>query len=253
MDLILSTELQQIIELSTDEVITHPLGTLRPHIRDKIYRFFEPFTLRNHVHTSAWLSILSAKKVLPILQAKLKRSKRFKKYEPDHMLQIGEDVLQGKRRISNKTFTNTLNIAYYSSGNTWGYDDLEFPPNSLYAGRAIYSALLSVSGRDPFRELWNTPPTYIGVDGPGKQLRYVDENLFDDDIPDGLIGRIDAAASAAMAYSLPDGLPIWPPVAPDPDKRREFWRWWLTEAIPIAWAQASKQNIPKRDSSKPAK
>ncbi len=28
----------------------------------------------------------------------------------------------------------------------------------------------------------------------------------------------------------------------DPDQSREFWEWWLTEAIPAAWAQGQYSN-----------
>lgn len=41
----------------------------------------------------------------------------------------------------------------------------------------------------------------------------------------------DAAFWASTAYAGP----IWEPTT-DPQQRRSFWEWWLTEAVPAAWS-----------------
>ena len=44
--------------------------------------------------------------------------------------------------------------------------------------------------------------------------------------------EIDAALSASVAYA--NGAILYP--GSDHVRRREFWEWWLKEAVPAAWA-----------------
>jgi len=41
----------------------------------------------------------------------------------------------------------------------------------------------------------------------------------------------DAARDAAAAFAGP----VWEQPSSDREKRREFWSWWLREAVPAAW------------------
>lgn len=48
----------------------------------------------------------------------------------------------------------------------------------------------------------------------------------------------DAARDAAAAYAGP----VWEPSS-DREKRREFWTWWLREAVPAAWRAVSEPDM----------
>jgi hypothetical protein len=98
-------------------------------------------------------------------------------------------------------------------GTNLGLADEELPARAFDVVNATYEALNQVLGFGPFDGVQITPDTREWT----------------------LLGTDAAAAAAVRAFSgVFDG-----PYATDtfdPERQRVFWEWWLTEAVPQAWA-----------------
>jgi hypothetical protein len=60
---------------------------------------------------------------------------------------------------------------------------------------------------------------------------YIDYNISDSD--DFMLNDVHFYASSVFADGPPYSIALAP--ASDPIKRKEFWEWWLKEAVPSAW------------------
>ena len=131
---------------------------------------------------------------------------------PLYMLQLATHVLDGS--IEPRLVLDQMDDMHTALGNSLGFDELEGPMRAVFVCDAAYEALNQSLGLGPFDFVEITPTT-------------TDEDLA---------GRGAAAAAALQAYAgiyvghVPVGYEF------DPVLRRAFWTWWLTEAIPRAWA-----------------
>jgi hypothetical protein len=240
-----SAGLQHQIDLCILAVNSDPQGHLRPYDRDQIYNFFTPFAQVRRVHASAWLAFLAAKYVLAILEKVFIPDKVPQELQPRYMLQIAEEVLQGQRDSEDKIFEREVNLIHSASGNSWGFDDDDLPFNAYLVGISISEtfSLVGIFPTDPFMALRCDKSNEPGNKKIIGQVLCLDENLKDDAIDDGYLGSLagimDTAGLAARAYAWVRQRPDWSSEY-SIEKRRRFWLWWLTEAIPIAWEQANK-------------
>ena len=200
---------------------------LNPVYRTKIYSFWGPESISLHEieqldipiwhKVRGWLAILSAKRVLPIWYKSMQNN------EPTLWINLGEDILKGIVKIENLD-ENIWDRFYHSFV---GLND-EILLDVLYAGVASREALNMVIGLKPFS-------TYI-----------LTNNITDENIS---AGNGDGASAAIKAYSTIYNYEDKSKIKThfDPQKKLEFWEWWLTEAIPKAWelAQSSYQDKEK--------
>jgi hypothetical protein len=231
-------DLQLLLTNSFWGMKNHPQKHLIPLQRDIIYKTF--FSKLQSNSLLAWISFLSAKKTLQILQNAI----GSKRSTPTELSDIAEQALTRIIDTENDIFRNTLDRAYHASGHSWGCNPQKFPLEADFAGAALYRTLQTIDGKDPFWLLRCNGHKGYKVHFNGR-TKYVclDEHLTDDMFFEPIGAVEDASSLAAKAFSFTvaietDELDIVPQY--DFNKRQEFWEWWLIEAIPIAWEQANQ-------------
>lgn len=216
----LPVTLQELINNLLAKVRKHPEHQLMPVERYKLYRMLESELQAYIPHPILGrLSIITAKFVLPIWQQAMPLHPNENPSEdesasydnlPEYLLELAEGLLTG--RVDIETAVRAAGDYWYVMGNI-GEDELRprgvaSAIKAYYAGEASLMALnetLSGSMFDTIRG-WES---------------YTDDTLG---------YAHDSASAAVKAYS---GTNPWTSV--DFQKRLEFWEWWLTEALPIAW------------------
>ncbi len=126
---------------------------------------------------------------------------------PQHLLHLAGAVLDESASLQ-RVFEESSEV-HEILGNYLGYDEDELPGHAYAVAGAAYEALHQSLGLGPFNGL------------------QIDETTTDEDSP----GAAAAAALKAYAGIFDGGILM----AFVPQKRREFWQWWLAEAIPLAW------------------
>lgn|GEM_PF-1070824 len=175
-------------------------------------------------YTLSWLAIITVQKVLPIWEEVCQNINYPKDMpSPYDLLNVAEDILMSKANIEevNEDISNKFNGPVFM----W----------TTFQGNLVYQAALYALESILYED-----------------IKYL-ENANSDDI-DGVRDVLGDFTSIAMqAYSFLPHLeninqnkPSWP-IKLNPQKRLEFWEWWLTEAIPQAWelAQTSYQDREK--------
>jgi hypothetical protein len=107
-------------------------------------------------------------------------------------------------------------------GNGLGYDEEEFPAQAYDVASACYEAYHQGLGIGPYNRQEVTSKT-------------TDADLQGD-------GAAAAAAHKAFAGIFDDGIST---DAFDPERQKQFWEWWLLEAIPQAWEAETHYVEPK--------
>lgn len=230
------TELNHAINQAFVIMLEDPFHNLIPKYRVPIYKAIETLDEAVAIKFRTWLAILTARKVASNWLEEMPRDKSFQ-----NILDLTEKLALGTLNL-NETSKERDNF-YYIAGNA---DENVEDGKALAAIRTAYSALRAASGYIPFSDFST------------KQI--------EEDLPDELIGGVwaDAASSAIIAYSgsayntdilyekdfalindnseLGAILMNHPNVDFDPEIRKEFWEWWLIEAIPQAWELAQQSN-----------
>lgn len=129
---------------------------------------------------------------------------------PSYILQLAEGVLDGS--IAAQIALDHLGDIQEGLGTMLGYAEEDFSAQAYDICLAVAEALSQTLGLGPF-------------DGLEITATRTDEDL---------IGKGAAAAAAVKAFSgiFEDQLSTRDY---DAERRRSFWIWWLTEAIPAAW------------------
>lgn len=186
----------------------------------------ENYTLADFALT--WLALITFEKVLPIWD-EYWCSKRIEELvgvvyldtivTPYRTLTLSKNILLGLIKVDEKVF----NKVYDLSLGMEAQEKIPYKISCVYATIFQAFSLILYSGR-------NLPIHFI----------------FDDIIS---YHRVDFASEAVKAYTCvsDDSTTYF-----DPAKRVEFWKWWLTEAIPQAWqlAQTSFYNKLNTNPSK---
>jgi hypothetical protein len=205
----LPAAVEREIERAHSEMLNNPQHALKPFHRRGIYSAFGPLSdvRTRRVRTS--LDLLTTKWVLPIWQVE-----RPDDPWPDHLLRMTEGVLFGEisleeARVEGDNAWNRLESLEASEGLP---EDISISHSALGVLETAIEALLEASGRYSF-------------DSALISSRHTDADIDP--------WTHDTVLCAVTAYA--GG--VWDP-ASDPNKRKEFWEWWLLEAIPEAWHRA---------------
>lgn len=240
----ITEELRNVVESSLQKLRTHPNEQLKPNLRMGIYKAYGFSNYGNPYAQSAqdldeanfirsksdqaicWLSILTARKVLPIWEEAFP-TQNYKDEDadwynsPTEMLQIAQNLLLAD--ITNQEAIEKLCGVFYD------VQVDEICTEKVYNVRAAANATLS-----------------IAIHGIGViQQKYSFSQDNDSNV--GYSSR-DFAAFAARAYSAIDynAAGMWTqlnksdfkPLEYDLTRKKEFWEWWLSEAIPQSWELA---------------
>jgi hypothetical protein len=206
--------LQELLQRAQAAVERHPQHDLNLGYRQAIGRACGPHrdsglpgSVAAH-RRRARLAILTVRRVLPLWEACFPGDERSRR-----ILEMAEGVLRGEILPED---------ADENAARFW--DDLdalqpefgpEKAPMALAVGYAAASALVAAYG-----EAWDD------LDVEEIDYESVDSRDFTCN---------DTAFYASIAYA---GGPVWEilaRVSPDAERRRAFWTWWLTEAVPLAW------------------
>jgi len=200
-----------------------------------------------------WLAILTARKVLPIWT-----NTKPEDYEGNlaaEILTLAQELLLG-RIDPYLAYKKWFGDYYHSIGNLLG----DVNERTFYACKTAHDVLLAV--------LWGRKP----IDYFDKESdQFNDENILEgryrysdfaanavnawaiiDENQVGDRSRWDSARRTAMLTGRTDVVSLkwlnrYKPVTFDPQKRLDFWEWWLTEAIPQAWELANSTYQPKQE------
>jgi hypothetical protein len=240
--MILSPKVEVLIKAARSSMHLHPQRLLAPSIRQQIYHALGPKTDSVSNRARGWLAVLSARRVLPIFTQAFPNMPL-----PQELLDTAAKILHGE--VDDGTVTTLLNHGYHAAGNCWGYDEEDMPVSIDLAGSAAYHALKEAHGTEPLTNLHKylslgTVTTLQGADSLNSEFKVAinPEPLSGDKWTDERLCHVDAAdtaAVAAMAYASQEHGDKY-----DPQKPEEFWEWWLTEAIPAAWAMAESARDP---------
>lgn len=210
-------KLQQFINEALTAVRTHPQHDLNLGYRQAIWAMLEPrantYLARNSLNIKtaghrrrSCLAILAIRNVLPIWKQEFPNDKM-----PEHILSEAQKVIN---RLG------SAGAALKGFDDYWEYaEEVASHSKSMAIAVGYGAALALLTAIDDE----NFSPDEINV-------HLTDSQEFDCN---------DASFFAAVAYA--NG-PCWDIVAnpkPDSAKRRQFWEWWLTKAVPAAW-----QSVP---------
>jgi hypothetical protein len=229
MPLPLPETLQALVNTALAEMQADPDHRLSHQRRGQIYDALGPLTEDISRNARGWLAVITARRVLPAFQAAFPEDTL-----PQQLLDMAVSILQG--RGDEAAAEELQEWGYNASGNAWGYDEAEVPWNADLAGSAAYHALKEARGQPPLQYLDKVFKLGAVAWPPGEQITEYPEPRPATQFTDEDLCQIDAsdtAANAAVAFACEAGGPFC-----DPGKLREFWTWWLTEAIPEAWETA---------------
>jgi hypothetical protein len=214
----LPKELIKLLDEAKKSVLTHLKGELILPIRRQIFRMLGEYELDSDkkivVQSSgqkrrARLQIACVKHVMHIWNAALPGDKRI-----EELLTRIEDCLNGNldsgslRRVHKEFWTDCDNLGSHSNNKI---------VLASYVGYATISTAVTASTDEPLVS------------------DYIEEDALDDDLDPY---DWDATYYASMAYV---GKPTWDEQdEASINKRREFWTWYVTKAVPEAYSSFSE-------------
>lgn len=266
--MVVPTILQEAINSELQLLHANRNYELTPQKRSAIYSKFDLQNSPMGKKALGWLAVQSAKLVLPIFEetfpeeyfSELTEEERVELVElaPANLIGIAEKVLQGvvDIELAKELATGAYDIQ-------WCYAKPNVPNGADLAANAALRALNESCGHIPFHYLehykkivlnnldWtehskrvseatNLQEMVIGLQESFQNKSVTVNNIGGSDWTDKDLAMSagDTASAAVMAYSC--GLDFSNPFNPncDPIKVREFWEWWLTEAMQEAWGLA---------------
>ncbi|HEX2912520.1 MAG TPA: Imm5 family immunity protein [Chloroflexia bacterium] len=247
----LPADLQELISYLLHKVRNTSEHTVTPLERMSLYKAFGPTTypasyeetkaliekgennfleLTNADLAFGWLCLITARKVLPFWEKALAESEQAQKYFglsfTASMLDLAKSVLEGTTNIQEAFHDATYGIWYNLSGQY----SLYLTDSAIFARASAYSALclvfLGPAGID-YKGTHNvlTEDKYIPMTSKDFALWAVKAYSVIDEKE-----RLFQSYSEAYTHTLN--------LQYNNQKRREFWEWWLTVAIPQAWKLA---------------
>ena len=186
-----------------------PHHALPPLYRQRVYEATWPLSNPQGQSVYSWHAVIAAEKVLSIWLAAMPYD-----VEPAHQLEVAkafirEEIDTDAARYENRYTGKRFKVLYHIDETAeWKHT---VAPSVYFAGVAAWRALYDCA------EV---------VDSSFNQLDY-NEYTTDADIK---CGRYDTALWASLSVAGHVG-------EPDSNKeaRREFWHWWLTTALQLAW------------------
>jgi hypothetical protein len=229
----LSQHLSNFIKVSMDAVDSHPQHHLNLGYRWALYSAMGPRQDENinavdelgHKRRTH-LAIQTAKRVLPLwqegpLELPADNLRKFyneisgitwneERYQPAYLLQLANQIMLGLSPITKEDFMYAESTFSYYDYFEYYYQERE-DLRYMYAGTCAAQAFWVAVNDEIF-------------DGE------IDFILTEDDLKDPTY-KTEASFFASIAYA---GGTIWNHKSNN-QKRLEFWKWWLTEAMPAAW------------------
>jgi hypothetical protein len=215
--MLLPIALSQAIEGAQKALRSDPKGTLLPYHREAIYKAIDLVSASRATNVRGWLAVITAEYVQSIWQQEMPQNAL-----PAQLIDTSKRLLRGE--IKSELASIQIDHAWEELedlGSTPA--DMRIGSRPFYAGAAAAQALTETLGFRPF--------DYLDIDN----------NTSNSDLDQG---TTDAAWYASIAYA---GRENWEPFAalekgpaPTPEKRKEFWDWWLLEAAPRAWQAAQE-------------
>jgi hypothetical protein len=227
----LPEEIKQGIALALAEVNAEPKHRLSHQRRRKLYDLFKTFSDLNTHRAIQWLAVITAQRVLPLFQQEFPDDTL-----PEELINAAIGVLKGK--VNDTTADDIQDQGYQASGASWGYDEETITWNADLAGSAAYHALMESRGQEPFEHLDKIFEIGVVSVPSGNWVDKYPKPKGADQLTDESLCQFpnsDTAGVAAVAFSCRSDGPIC-----DTLKLKEFWVWWLTEAIPKAWEMAQE-------------
>lgn len=233
----LPPELRLLTEAGLHAMERHPDHHYDWQIRRTFYRTCRSSYPLQSAACIGWLAVSAAQYVLPLFTSAITDDDL-----PQQLVTYAEKIMRNQRRRRSARVSYLLDQAYLCTG----IDCLVWRPitayNAEYAGTAAHKALMEASGQDDLLEDiehgihrgWVTPRTRSRTDvqpiGPSA--------ITDSDIAH-LAAYGDTAGAAAIAHACArESFTL------DPTKLRQFWEWWVTNALPHAWQQAIEASNP---------
>jgi hypothetical protein len=225
MEPALPQNLQRTIAEAHTALIEHPQHALLPIYRQHIYEAlgavhhpYEPLDPRAH-RIRVTLDLLTVRRVLPIWQAE-----RPDFPWPQRLVEIAEAVLNGS--VSREEARDEADAASALLEEVQDVEDGVANAHDLANGETL-SNLIRFSGV-------SLPAFYVCE--AAVETLFVASGLFRFDLGDSSPEETDAdmdpwSSDTAHWASTAYAGRVWEPSS-DPVKRKEFWEWWLKEAVP---------------------
>jgi hypothetical protein len=204
-------------------------------LRQGLYETLDTVCQLGIKRTRGWLALIAAENVFPIFMSVASNDLNSSNLYPQKLLRMAKGILEGS--VNQEEAAQLLEDAYHSS-DIWGSinddDDFDFAAN--YAAIAAYKALLEVSSdRDQFsfaksyaKRTRHSGIVFFGGQAPTEG--WITGESFTDFDWAQQIASGDTAGTAAVAFSRRSGSNHR-----DAKKLKDFWEWWLLEALPWAW------------------
>jgi hypothetical protein len=238
MELALPTDLQKAIEDAYATLTKHPQHALLPIYRARVYAalgavHYPEEPLDPHAHrTRVTLDLLTVQRVLPIWQAQ-----RPDFPWPQRLLEMAEGVLNGSVSMEAARAEADAVWALLEEGEDTYKGEVEEEAEEDSNGVSEEEAASEIA------KFKGVSASALLVCDAAVETLFVASGLFQFDSPDFTEEMTDAdvdpwSSDTAKWASTAYAGAVWDPSS-DPVMRKEFWEWWLTEAVPRAW-QASQ-------------
>lgn len=214
----LPTELEAAIESAHRALLNEANYMLKPIYRQKIYNVLATYEKPEEYQAQAHLDLITAKQVLPFWQQVWPVN-----YMPDILLNTAEDALHDRLVITETVVRDWRSLHDHIED----LASIEVEDEDWFYGpdgtkhKQASCALLA---------FYEATGTALGV-APWTDADGIDETTTDGDLD---LWSSDTARWVALAYEEDDF---------DHLKSREFWEWWLKEAIPVAWELAHNDQV----------
>jgi hypothetical protein len=218
-------EVQKLLDSTLADISGDPRHQLMPVRRLPIYQALQTASAPGTSdRVRGWLALLAARRVLPQWQRAMPL---YEDDDPDERgveaNKLAEHFLTRAESVLRRTVD--LNVARKEDGDYWyvvgNIEEEIFDWREETDGPLFYAFFALDAAYKALHEA-------LGYEQLGRLKGW--ETRTDDTLP-RFAG--DAAASAVIAASGGGDVVAGPPI--DPQKRLEFWEWWLTSAIPAAW------------------
>lgn len=187
---------------------------------DLLYSMLGPLDDPRTISLRGRLAIKTATKVLPIFEKGLPTEKM-----PHKLLNLAQCVVAGSLHGDTWRIRVYAEFAYHATGHDWGRDEDVVPINASWAGFSALKALHEARGQHYLQQFMRDLSQDSSIEP--------DRDITDDDISASAFS--DTAGVAAIAYACDDQTS-----KTDPVKSFEFWKWWLLEALPLAWVENNR-------------
>lgn len=232
------TELDTSIQAALLSVLSDAKHDFNWQLRQVLYKTLDKVCQSDIKKTRGWLALFAAEKVLPIFTSFTSNAPSPHNLYPQKLILMTKGIIEDS--VNQEIAAELLEDAYHSS-DIWGSVNQEgdFDFGAHYAAIAAYKALSETTlGEDQFSCAKNHAKstrdgsiTFFGGQAPTD--RWITSEFFSDFDWARLIAVGDTAGTAAVAFSYRSGSNYC-----DIKKLKEFWEWWLLEALPEAWEKS---------------